>query len=211
MRRRKNAEWKRKTEHNLADDIVDKILFKMGKVVHGPDQTAWAAEAEAVLVVLRAAFKVGINVHFIIDNWSVCQALDDLTAMRLRCPEYAFGIWSEADDLLVGRAHTCIWVPSHNKRRGTWTPTDNQRSGGGYRMLNHVADEQATEALKEPMELRKALEGQITLAKAWAQRALSLLADAAQTWNADMEALVRARPKGAQALCHFAQVNETGT
>ena len=114
------------------------------------DQTPWAAEFWAAILVLRAAARAGVDLVILIDNLSVCTALQQIAAGVTSLPRYGYGWWLDAIDALTGRSHDICWVPSHDKNK-EWRPKLHGQTADGklWRQLNSEADAPASQSGKD--------------------------------------------------------------
>ena len=116
-----------------------------GGKLQGMDQGPYAAEAAALLVLLRALAAAAVDAHIIIDNSAVGDGLQRVLDGGFR-PPFGFAVWEEVATLCQGRSHSTEWVPAHNRHK-EWEPKASEfGSADHFRRLNDLAYQAASGA-----------------------------------------------------------------
>ena len=179
----RNSGWVAAVEIRPAGESIaschDDEVITVGRPCQGLDQTPGRAEREGVLMVLRAARKVGALVHLIVDNLNVCRGLWHAAEHLNHHQRYASGDWDDIVECLSdlgtrGLMPYASWIPSHDKK-SSWTPPENH-SAETCRDLNSRADVAAGDAAEgiDDARLSKVRRALLKRTKAWQLDALAV-------------------------------------
>ena len=136
------------------------------------DPLAYDAEVEGVLHAMRAAKWAQVDLHFVVDNrfarQMICEHLHAIPSAEAAGEKARQDLDRHRGPRTRSGAYlaTC---PSHGEREGWQPPGREERTAEWYRMLNAVADKEATCALKALLEKCPKLDNDIKKAQLWAK------------------------------------------
>jgi ribonuclease HI len=154
------------------------VAIDIGNVARGRcvglDQSAYAGELQALLVLLRCLSAERIGADIFIDNAAVVRGARAAIQPRGSLPRNTPSAWREVRDLARGLPYVAVWwVPSHGKKEDWRAPS--HCSTEQCRRLNDLADGAASEAADQAYADTRAEREARRACVVWAQSALEAL------------------------------------
>ena len=148
--------------------------------VRGIDTTPGFAELWAVYQLLEAVAEVAEScldwrfrpVYVAIDNQNVQRLLQQTLDGRRVPSGHHFALWRRMGQIASVINVRTLWIPSHGKKKGKWSPPEWCHDEGYWRALNKRADEDASYAVAREVQRIAPWREELEAAASWVSTAL---------------------------------------